>query len=334
MDIKKVAERAKVSTATVSRTINGSAMVSQSTADRVWKAIRELNYHPNFHARTLSSGRSHIFGLIISDITNPFFPDLVKGFESVAIDHEYEVIVTNTEYDPVRTKHCVKRLLQRKVDGIAIMTSEMDTAMVHEMQRSGVPLVTLDTGTVGKLSSNICIDYAEGIRRALQHLKALGHKRIGFIRGPQRLKSAQARFRSYLQIAEELQLETSSTLIADGEHTIDGGVNAALNLLPECPTALLASNDLSAIGALQALHMRNVKVPEEISVVGFDDISFAQFTHPPLTTVRVLRSDIAKCAFQALSDSLRTGAGHEYHVRTELVVRQSTAPPAMKKARL
>ena len=158
MDIRKVAAKAKVSTATVSRTINGSDAVAPATAAKVWAAIRDLNYHPNTHARSLSSGKSHILGLIISDITNPFFPDLVKAFENVAIERHYEVIVTNTEYSPERTKLCVHRLLNRKVEGIAIMTSEMEQGLIEQMQRAGVPIVTLDTGTPGKKFSNIRVD--------------------------------------------------------------------------------------------------------------------------------------------------------------------------------
>ncbi|GAC1647692.1 MAG: LacI family DNA-binding transcriptional regulator [Acidobacteriaceae bacterium] len=333
MDIRKVAARAKVSTATVSRTINRSSMVSESTAERVWAAIRELNYHPNSHARTLSSGRSKILGLIISDITNPFFPDLVKSFESIAAEQQYEVIVTNTEYDPVRTRDSVHRLLQRKVDGIAVMTSEMSPELLEEVKRAGVPLVTLDTGTVGPKLSNIVVDYGGGIRHALQYLIELGHTRIGFIRGPQRLQSARVRFRAYLQIVEECALDITSSLIADGEHSIDGGMMAMLNLLPERPTAVLSSNDLSAIGALQALHTRELRVPQDVSIIGFDDISFAQFTNPPLTPVRILRKEIARCAFQALSQSQSGEWGVEHRVMTELAIRHSAAPPATKKAR-
>jgi DNA-binding LacI/PurR family transcriptional regulator len=331
MDIRKVAARAKVSTATVSRTINGSNAVTPATADRVWKAIHELNYHPNTHARTLSSGKSHIYGLIISDITNPFFPDLVKGFETVAVERQYEVIVTNTEYNPERMKLSVHRLLNRKVDGIAIMTSEMDPALVRQVQQAGVPIVTLDTGEIGKKSSNILIDYAGGVRQAIQFLVGLKHDHIAFIRGPQRLKSAQVRYRAFQKVAKENNLRLSSSLFADGEHSIEGGFSAMLNLLPQRPTAVLASNDLSAIGALQALHQKSIRVPEEISVIGFDDINFSQYTQPPLTTVRIPRAEVARRAFEALSTNHENENGRAFHVSTELIVRHSTGPCSQVK---
>jgi DNA-binding LacI/PurR family transcriptional regulator len=324
MDIRKVAAKARVSTATVSRTINRSDAVTPATAAKVWSAIRELNYHPNTHARTLSSGKSHILGLIISDITNPFFPDLVKAFESVAIERHYEVIVTNTEYNPDRMALCVHRLLNRRVDGIAIMTSEMEPGLVDEVQRAGVPIVTLDTGRPGKRFSNVKVDYSGGIRQAIQHLVGLHHDRLAFIRGPQRLKSAQVRYNAYTRVAEENHLTTSSGLIADGEHSIDGGFTAMLNLLPQKPTAVLASNDLSAIGALQALHHKKLNVPGDISIVGFDDITFSRHTQPELTTVRIPRTEVARLAFEALISTSASEIGKEWSVSTELVIRMST----------
>src|SRR5262249_22258823 len=160
-------------------------------------AIAELNYYPNTHARTLVSGRSRIFGLIISDITNPFFPDLVKGFEDAAVRRGQEVIIGNTDYNPRRMAHCIRRMLERKVDGVAVMTSEPDPALLEELVRRKVPTALLDTGKAGEASSVIHIDYAHGIREAVEHLCGLGHRRIGFIAGPAELPSAQIRRESF-----------------------------------------------------------------------------------------------------------------------------------------
>lgn len=331
MDIRKVAARAHVSTATVSRTINGSPAVNAATAQRVWKAIRELNYHPNLHARSLSSGTSKLLALIISDITNPFFPDLVKSFETVALKEKYEVIFSNTEYDPSRARDCVHRLLQRKVDGFAIMTSEMSADLVDEVRRTGVPLVLLDNGRAGEGISTIHIDYPRGIRAGFEHLRALGHARIAFVHGPQRLRSARVRFRTYKRLARMHNLDLSPELSADGEHTSEGGFQAALSVMRAAPTAIMASNDASAIGVLHALKMCNVRVPEEVSVIGFDDIHFAEYTQPSLTTVRIDRAEVAEIAFHSLTD-LRAGSeGREHSVDTQLVIRQSCAAPYASK---
>ena len=184
MNIKEVAKRAKVSTATVSRTINDSEKVKPGTAARVRQAIEELNFYPNTHARTLVSGRSRMLGLIISDITNPFFPELVKSFEDQAVERGQEVIIGNTDYNPKRMAGCIRRMVERKVDGVAIMTSEADPALVTELTRRNIPTVFMDTGKTGPHSANIRIDYAQGIHEAMQHLFSLNHRRIAFITGP------------------------------------------------------------------------------------------------------------------------------------------------------
>src|SRR5579875_369956 len=162
MNIKQVARLAGVSTATVSRTINGSDKVTPETAARVRKAIEKLHYYPNTNARALGSGRSSLYGLIISDITNPFFPELVKSFEEIAVKNGLEILVANTNYDPHRTEHCVSRMLQRKVDGLAIMTTEMDERLREELSRRQIPLVFLDTAHPERNVSNIKLDYAAG----------------------------------------------------------------------------------------------------------------------------------------------------------------------------
>ncbi len=146
MNIKAVAKLAQVSTATVSRTINDSTKVTPETAKRVREAIEALNFYPDTNARALGSGRSNLYGLIISDITNPFFPELVKSFEDIAVEHGQEVLIGNTNYDPERMKICVRRMLQRRVDGVAIMTSEMDNHLIKDFSRRNIPLVFLDTG--------------------------------------------------------------------------------------------------------------------------------------------------------------------------------------------
>src|SRR5437773_8092647 len=169
MDIKQVAKRAGVSTATVSRTIN-NLPVRPGTARRVRQAIEELKYFPNTHARSLVSGRSRIVGLIVSDITNPFFPELVKGFEDAATQKGYEVLLSNTEYDSSRMATGVRRMLERKVDAVAIMTSEMDRSFTQELAGRDIPMVFLDVGTVEKHISNIKVDYASGISQAVEHL--------------------------------------------------------------------------------------------------------------------------------------------------------------------
>jgi DNA-binding LacI/PurR family transcriptional regulator len=327
MNIKEVAKRAKVSTATVSRTINDSQKVKPGTAERVRKAIEELNFYPNTHARTLVSGRSRMLGLIISDITNPFYPELVKSFEDQAVERGQEVIIGNTDYNPKRMAGCVRRMVERKVDGVAIMTSEADPGLVTELTRRNIATVFMDTGKTGLHSANIRIDYAQGIHEAMQHLFSLNHRRIAFIAGPMNLESARTRRDAYLSGLKSRGF-SDKAMVETGDHRIEGGAIAMKNLLKlsQPPTAVITSNDLTAIGALGAIHEAGLKVPEDFSLVGFDDISFAHLTQPPLTTVILSRTQLAVTAYAALEALLRKEEGPhgEYTIPTHLVLRGST----------
>jgi DNA-binding LacI/PurR family transcriptional regulator len=329
MNIREVAKSAGVSTATVSRVVNGTAPVDARTVQRVQAAILRSGYYPNTHARTLGTGKSHIYGLIISDIENPFFPELVKCFERLAVEHSYEVLIANTDYQPARMEACVRRMLERKVDGVAIMTSEMDSKLIQMLSGRGIPIVFLDTGAVGPGISNISLDYESGVDQAVDHLTALGHRRIAFVSGPANLASAKMRYDAFLASVKRKKLECSQAFIRAANHRFDGGYAAMLDILqlPVCPTAVLASNDLTAVGVMGAVYAAGLRVPQDISVVGFDDIALSSFMSPPLTTIRVSRADIAEFAFQSLYSASRRGenAGVTHIVRAELVVRQSTA---------
>jgi LacI family transcriptional regulator len=332
MNIREVARLAKVSTATVSRTINGSDKVTPKTKERVQRAIDELKFYPNTWARALGSGRSSLYGLIISDITNPFFPELVKSFEDMAVQHGQDVLVANTNYDPARMEVCVSRMLQRKVDGVAIMTSEMDERLITEFESRQIPLVFLDTGNVRDLASNIVVDYAAGVQDAVTHLAGLGHRDIAFIAGPDTLRSARIRREAFVRSLEDLGIGRGA--IEQGNHQVDGGHEAMARLLGGSihPTAVVASNDMTAIGALGAIHERGLRVPEDISIAGFDDIALSAFTQPALTTVKLSREEIARLAFRALYRQRQDGrGGAEFTVRPVLVVRRSTGPAPRKR---
>jgi DNA-binding LacI/PurR family transcriptional regulator len=327
MNIKEVAKRAKVSTATVSRTINNSEKVKPATAARVRKAIEELNFYPNTHARTLVSGRSRMLGLIISDITNPFFPELVRSFEEQAVQRGKEVIIGNTDYNPKRMAGCIQRMVERKVDGVAIMTSETDPELMKELTRRNIPTVFMDTGKPGPHTANIRIDYAQGIHEALHHLFSLNHRRIAFITGPMNLESARIRRAAFVSGLKARGL-SERPMIEKGDHRIEGGAMAmrCLLKLPQRPTAVITSNDLTAIGALGAILHAGLGVPDDISLIGFDDISFAHLTQPPLTTVILSRTQLAVTAFAALETLIRkdNGSHADYSIPTHLVMRGST----------
>ncbi|GAC1633809.1 MAG: LacI family DNA-binding transcriptional regulator [Candidatus Acidiferrum sp.] len=269
-----------------------------------------------------------MLGLIISDITNPFFPELVKHFEDQAVQKGLEVIIANTDYKPKRMAECVRRMLERKVDGAAIMTSEADPSLLTELTRRDIPMVFMDTGANSTRTANIQIDYAQGIQEALQHLFSLNHRRIAFISGPLNLASAKRRYDAFVSGMQSRGITVDPDLIEKGDHRMEGGISAMRNLLrlPDRPTAVLASNDLTAIGALATIRDAGLDVPRDISLVGFDDISFAHLTHPPLTTIVLSRSQLAVTALAALERLIRKESGEstDYGIATHLVLRSST----------
>jgi len=333
VSIRDVASRAGVSIATVSRAVNRIPTVDPELARRVWKAIDEVGYLPNTQARALVSGRSRMLGLIVSEITNPFFPELVQEFENLAVAQGYEVMIGSTNYDPTRTESLIRRMLQRNVDGVAVMTFGIEEDLVQKLVEREFPLVFVDAGPALPNIRLVKVNYGEGIRQAVQHLAALGHRSIAFISGPLRLRSATARRDAYLKSMTELGLIVPPEHLVEGDHTMEGGIGAMERLiqLAELPTAVLCSNDMTAIGVLHALFRTTHNVPRDISVVGFDDIHLSQFMLPPLTTVQMSCKDLATAAVEALRAGVERdhpkAAKTEWQVPTRLVVRQSTAFP-------
>ena len=331
MDLREIARRARVSTATASRAINRVPTVDPLLSRRVWKVVDELGNYPNTQARALVSGKSRIFGLIVSEITNPFFPEIVAVFERIAVEHGYEILLTSTVHDPRLMASSVRRMIERRVDGVAVMTFGMEELLLEDLKLRRVPLVFVDVGPALPRISNIRIDYLHGIRQAIQHLAALRHKRIGFVAGPLSLKSAVARKNAFLQSMQEIGLAGDPVLIVEGNHTTEGGMQAVAQLLnaPIKPTAILCSNDMTAIGVMKKSYEEGVVIPRDLSLIGFDDVRLAQFTLPPLTTVQMSQAELAKLAFKALLAEVEREApmpnGTEYVMRTNLLLRESTA---------
>jgi LacI family transcriptional regulator len=331
MDIREIARRAKVSIATVSRTINRVPTVDPQLARRVWKVVDQLGYYPNTQARALVSGKSRIFGLVVSEITNPFFPEIVQTFEELAVQNDYEILLTSTVHDTKRMKSSVRRMIERRVDGVAILTFGMEESLLDDLRLRKVPLVFVDVGPDMPRVSNIRINYQNGIRQAVQHLAALRHTSIAFVAGPLHLRSAIARKDAFKTSMSEIGLEVSPELIVEGDHTMDGGMRALGKLMgePRRPTAVVCSNDMTAIGVMREAYDLGIVVPRDLSVVGFDNIRLSEFMIPPLTTVEMSQAELARTAFRALMEDVRRDAAadgrQEYPLNTNLVLRRSTA---------
>jgi LacI family transcriptional regulator len=332
LDIRTVAQTAGVSVATVSRVINNVQSVDPKLSKRVWNAVSQLGYIPNTQARALVSGKSKLFGLIISDITNPFFPELIQGFEDKAVEVGYETLIGSTNYDLRKMELCVQRMLERKVEGVAVMTFGIEEPLLERLTSQRIPMVFVDVAAPDAPISAIKVDYCKGLFEAVQHLAVLGHRRIAFLRGPLRLHSAIARVEAFQQAAKSIGLRVPPEYIFVGNHTTEMGSIGAETLLSlkEPPTAILCSNDMTAIGVMHAALRKGLRIPEDLSLVGFDDIKFAQFLLPPLTTVRMSGREIAASAVLALRDAVASDAPATVtpsDIQTTLIVRQSTAIP-------
>jgi LacI family transcriptional regulator len=327
--LSDIAREAGVSTATVSRVINSRGHVAPATRDAVLSVIRRHGYYPNADARGLVSGRSNLVGLVISDISNPFFPELAIEMESAAFEHGLEVILANTKYDPQRVTSYVRRFIERGVRGVAIMTSEFDRAMAAELARRGIAVVCFDPGQPAPHMSYLVADYDVGIDEAIVHLVQLGHRRIAFIGGPHQMRSSQQRLHAFVRSVER-HVGDGPARVFEGDYRFESGRRAAQELLtaPGRQSAVVVANDMMALGVLHQCRTAGVSIPGDLSVIGFDDIASAALSYPPLTTVSLSRHVLGRMAVEALLTMLAhpERAGVALPVPTALVVRESTGP--------
>jgi len=323
MTLQEVARRARVSTATVSRVLNNGASVKSSTRARVLKVIQELKYSPNVHAQSLAGGRSRSIGVIVSNIENPFFLDVYKTVEAGAHAAGYEVIMANTDYSADRLVTSIRLMLGRRLAGVAAIVSEMDAALIQELSGQRIPVVFYDVGTPRRNITNIRVDYRGGMAKLTSYLYSLGHRRVGYIGHHAALGPINERIQSLRDATGKYPgLEVDMATDAD---TLEGGRQAARVLLARSPrpTALVCVNDVMAVGALREARARGLRVPEDLSVTGFDNVTLAQFAVPALTTVHIPRDQIGRtvCACLMRDDVPRE---QEFVVEPELVVRDST----------
>jgi LacI family transcriptional regulator len=329
--MKDVAARAGVSMTTVSQILNRKRgfSVSRETRERVLGAVRELKYRANIHARRLAQRQSSTVGLIISEISNPYFPDIIRGFEKAALERGLELLLCNTEYEGTRVEAAINKMIDDKVRGVAVMTSMFDESQARELLAHHIPVVLLISALKHPLLRQLQVNYAKGFSAALQHLLSLGHESFGVISGPLNTRSAVDIRDALIDALARHNLQPSHIL--ESHYKVDGGASAVRALLskPPLPTALLCCNDLIALGAISALQEAGVRVPEDVSVTGCDDVFFARLARPPLTTVHVPRQEMGRLAFEMLYEIRQRARrrAEKAGVETHLVIRKSTAPP-------
>jgi LacI family transcriptional regulator len=325
--IHDVARLAKTSTATVSQSYNCPQRVAAETRRRVLAAARKLKYYPNLHARNLASQHSRTLGIIVSDIRNPFFPAVIRAFEERARHWGYEVVVSDTNYKPRLMKRAAERMLEQNVRGVAVMTSEMSAGLLREIMDREIAVTFFDLDAVSARVSTIKFNYSAGIYQVVEHLYQLGHRRIAFV-GGHPLKSIKARETAYIESMRKFGLKPGPVM--PGNQSIESGFSAGLKIakLPERPTAVVAMNDLTAFGVIRALSQSGLRVPQDVSVVGFDRTFLAQYFVPSLTTVDIHPDHIGRLAVDCLHklSTSEKPRGEEHLVDLQLIVGESTGP--------
>jgi DNA-binding LacI/PurR family transcriptional regulator len=326
--IRDVAKATGVSTATVSNVLNKTGKVGARTRRLVLSTVRRLGYFPDVHARRLALRERRTLGIIVSDLENPFFPEVIKSFEIRARQLGYETVLSDTNYDPRRTREAAARMMEHKVRGVAIMTSEISLRLVHDLARRLIAVTFLDLAPVRPYMSNLGIDYFSGVEQIVKYLYENGHRRIAFVAGRPRLKSSLARLAAYKKSMRALHLEPGPVLA--GDLRFEGGLaaGAAIAKLSPRPTAVMAVNDLTAVGIIKGLLNSGCRVPQDISVTGFDKTRLAEYSNPSITTVDTHRETLGQLAADALHElsSSANGQGKEYQIRVELVIGDSSGP--------
>lgn len=328
LTLHAVAKCAGVSPATVSRVLNNINMVKETTRARVLKAAEELKYHPNLHARSLAQGKSRTLGILVSNMENPFFFDIYHKLESAAHSRGYEVVVANTDYRSKQLLASVRLMIAWRVTGLAAIVSEMDSDLIRIVSDSKIPTVFYDVGTPQKNITNIRVDYRSGMEKIMKYLHSLGHKRMAFVGHHATLGPINERKKTFLETVKRIS-QNAHVQVVTGSDGLEGGRQAARELLSSGfdPTAIICVNDFMALGVLRQLRDLEIRVPEDISVTGFDNIRLSEFCSPALTTVHIPRDRIGQQIFDMLvpEDSSKSLAEKEILIDPELVVRESTA---------
>jgi LacI family transcriptional regulator len=330
--IKDVAREAGVSVGTASQALRTSPAVREETRRRVVAVAQRLRYQPSALARGLVTRRTHSIGLLISDIANPFFIWAVRAVEDVAQENGYNVILCNTDEDPAKETQYLRVLMEKRVDGIILATTAGSLQAVRDVRWRRIPLVLFDRELPRVPTDTVKVDSVLGGRLATEHLLSLGHTRIAIIHGPVVRSTGAERLQGYLDALRTAGVRHDPVLIREGNFKQDSGRDLTRQLLDVSPppTALFCTNNLMTVGALQTLQERGVRIPSDLSLVGYDDMEWWTLTHPPLTTVGQPVYDLGREAMRLLLgqiDANRRQRPQRVILKPELLARESCGPP-------
>lgn len=331
--IADVAEKAGVSHATVSRVMNGNAAVDPGIAARVRAAAVELKYQPNPVGRSLALGKTDTIGIVVPDLANPTFQAILRGLSIAAAQDGYRVLIADSS-EVTSEESILAGEARRRCDGVVLCAPRMSDAELEELAPTLHPLVLINRTTIATNTPSLSVDYGQGIQELAQHLVTLGHRRLAFLSGPEHSASNRQRLVGLDQFrAEHPEIELQ---MLHGGSNFDSGHESTEAIISSGATGILAFNDLVAMGLLSGLHERGIRVPEDISVTGFDDIPFAKYTTPPLTTAAVPINELGSLAWRRMREQIQqagetaTQAQDEFSPRVQ--IRKSTAAPALTPA--
>lgn len=332
--LKEVAKKANVSITTVSRVINDSSKVNIKTRERVQSAMKALNFQPNRVAQRLrgNKGRSKLLGLIIPDIQNQFYSSIVRGIEDMSYGNNYAVILCNSDENPEKEKFYLEVLKSESVDGIILPPIRQNGEVIKELIESGIPLICFDRKLPSQSVDTVVIDNEKGGYMATSHLTELGHKKIAVITSSLTFSSFEDRLRGYENALTDSGIQLNENYIKKGDHrSSEIGKQLTIELLEQNPrpSAIFIMNNQMTLGALEAINERNLVIPDDISIVGFDDMLWAKAISPPLTVIKQpgyeMGRRVAELFFQKINDPGRDKV--QVIMESKLIVRQSSAPP-------
>lgn len=333
MKIKDIARAAKVSHSTVSRALRDSPLVNAETAERIKKIARDSNFRVSALARGLATGRTNSIGVVVTTLADPFIAEVATGIQEAANIRSYSIILANASGDPEREMKVVQSFEERRVDGIVVLSSRVGSVYVPVLAEMKIPIVLINSLHPGDFAQSVMIDNVGASHAATRFLIQLGHKRIGYIGDRFGAQANAGRHKGYRQAIENYGLVYRTELVVDGDASPEGGVHAMEQLLTlnDPPTAVFCFNDMTAIGALNAASHHGLRAPEDISVVGFDDLMIASYTLPPLTTIRQPKQEMGRMATEILLNLLSGSMTETSRIlKGDLIVRESTAPPRFK----
>jgi DNA-binding LacI/PurR family transcriptional regulator len=333
VSIKDIAKAAGVSHSTVSRSLSDSPLVTPDTKARIQRLAREMGYIPDAWARSLVMGETRAVGVVVTTIADPFIAEVVQGIESTAYEHDYTVILASSNSDPSREISAVEMLRSKRVDGVIVTASRVGALYQTHLERVGVPVVLINNHSEqsGHYLYSVTVDNQHGGYLATRHLVELGHRRIAYVTGPLNHSSDTGRLAGYHQALNEAGISFDSALVAPGNGRVESGEQALSELLKAAGpfTAVFCYNDMTAIGLLRAARRFNLAVPQDLSVVGFDDISFASYVCPALTTIAQPQFEMGQQAMQMTLELIKhpsptDGQAADISIKGQLIVRESS----------